>query len=66
MSKPLIVIKGNPMTGFVLIGPFTEEDDPGRWAMENLDPSETRHGHDVTDWWVTELVSPEVCKGDKQ
>lgn len=45
-----VVLTGNPVDGFGVLGPFATADEATEWADEALD-------RDV-DWWVTPLNAP--------
>jgi hypothetical protein len=45
-----IICYGNPIDGFIFIGPFEDRDDAVRYAEH--------HMRDGGDWWITELDEP--------
>lgn len=48
-----VVITGNPVNGFTIVGPFESREDAFNSA-ERFD----------ADWWISELVSLEEYEGD--
>lgn len=47
MTNRYVVVSGNPIDGFSILGPFLDSDDANNWAQD-LD----------CDWWVTKLTTP--------
>lgn len=50
--NPAVVVVGNPIDGFYIIGPFSDADIADDWAEDRTD--------DIPgSWWVVTLQTPE-------
>ena len=48
-TESFCVIAGDPVSGFIVYGPFAHSDDATEWGIDNV-------AHDLS-FWVTELKS---------
>ena len=48
MKPPLVIIMGDPIHGFVVIGPFNHIEDVAQYVDSNEDE----------DMWIVELIAP--------
>jgi hypothetical protein len=48
-----VIMTGNPVEGFQIVGPFKVPSEAIEWATDNC----------VAEWWAVQLESPEGFKG---
>lgn len=52
----VVVVCGNPISGFYLTGPFETGGEANEWADENVARE--------YDWWVMPISTPETNQGE--
>jgi hypothetical protein len=52
-SLPHVVLLGNPLDGFDIVGPFDAVDEAIEWAEHNVDSD---------CWWTTQLIGPKEAR----